>query len=409
MITGKTEDTSEIPPGGVRADEPAAPPQTAWRKVAAGCIVAAGLAFVVMMYAVGLTPTDVTQRDYIEYWAAGQQLAHHANPYDYAVIFAIERHNGMRTGDPRMSFSPPVALEFFLPLGWVSAKTGLISWLMAELACLLVSLWLLWRLNGRPDSRLHLVGLAFTPVLACQMAGQLGTFFLLCLVLFLVWHDTRPFLAGAALMPLALKPHLIVPLAIALVIWCVVRGRMRVLLGGLVALAASCAASMAIDPHSWTEYRAMASVVPIADLFVPTFGMVVRQWIHPASRWIGYVPEAAACAWAGWYAWIRRKRWDWMREGQLAVMLSVACAPYSFVSDQCLLLPAVLSGLYRRENARRTLALFLLVDGAMLAGVLQQPRMTAPWYAFTAPAWLIWYLYATRDVKERTAAVAATD
>ena len=247
------------------------------RLLAAACIVAAGIFVVVLLYAFGLTPAQVTERDYIQYWAAGQQLVHHADPYDFQAIYRMERQNGMQTSEPRISFSPPVALEFDLPLGWVSAKTGLILWLLAELACVLVSIWLVWRLNGKHDTRLHLLGLAFAPVVACQMAGQIGVFFLLCLVLFLEFHRRRPFLAGVALMPFALKPHLFVPFAIALAIWCMVQKKIPLLMGGLCALAASCVVSLAIDPHAWAEYSRMTSSFSIADWFVPTVGMALRD------------------------------------------------------------------------------------------------------------------------------------
>lgn len=82
------------------------------RMLAAGLIVAAGFVIVVLLYVQGLTASAVTERDYIEYWAAGQQLVHHADPYDFQAIYSMERRNGMQTTEPRISFSPPVALEF---------------------------------------------------------------------------------------------------------------------------------------------------------------------------------------------------------------------------------------------------------------------------------------------------------
>lgn len=366
------------------------------RKLGAVAIVAAGLAILVTIYALGLTPAEATERDYIQYWAAGQQLVHHSDPYDVRAIFAMEKRLGMPDHDAKMSVSPPVALELELPLGWVSAKTGLIVWLVAELIAVLVSIWLLWRLCGRPNSRLHLLGLVFAPVVACQMAGQIGAFFLLCLVLFLVFCDTRPFLAGVVLMPFALKPHLVVPFAVALLVWCLARRKGMLLAGAFAALAASCATSLAIDPGAWSQYRGLTSSLPMIDWRVPTIAFALRSWIHPASRWIGLVPEAVACAWAAWYAWNRRACWDWMEHGHWVMLVSVACAPYSWISDQCVLLPAVLAALLRRPRRRAALALFLELDAIMLWALFRLPSMTSFWYAWTAPAWLAWYFYAMR-------------
>jgi hypothetical protein len=368
----------------------------ALRKLAAAAIVVAGLVLLVTIYALGLTPVQVTQRDYIEYWAAGQQLVHHADPYNFAASFQLERQNGMRTSEPRVCFSPPVALELVLPLGRVKAKTGLIVWLVAELGCVLLSIWLLWRQNGKPDTRVHLLALAFAPVVACQMAGQIGAFFLLCFVLFMEFHRRRPLLAGAVLMPFALKPHLFVPFAVALFIWCIFRRRLRILAGAFCALAVSCAASLAIDPRAWTQYSHMTSTYPLMDWFVPTLGMGLRYLVDRPARWIGFLPEAAGCGWAVWYAWRHRKSWDWMEHGQLVMLVSVVCAPYSWVSDQCLLLPAILTVIFQSARRGRMLLLFLLIDVVMLAQVMTAKSMTSWWFVWTAPAWLAWYLYATR-------------
>lgn len=369
---------------------------------AAALIIAAGVLFIVWMYARTLTPSAVTQRDYIEYWAAAQQLVRHADPYDFAAILKLERQNGMQTTEPRVCFSPPVALEAMLPLGWVGAKPGLIAWLIAELAAVMVSIWLVWRLCGRQDTRLHLLGLAFAPVVACQMAGQIGAFFLLCLVLFLAFHSTRPFLAGVALVPFALKPHLFVPFAIALLIWCLAQKKFSVLAGAFAALAASCAASLAIDPHAWAQYKHMTATYPLLDWFVPTVAMGLRYLLDQPARWIAFLPEAAGCAWAAWYAWSRRNRWNWMTHGQLVIMVSLLCAPYSWVTDQCLLLPAILAAILHNPKNGRALLLFLLMDGIMLWQVMTLATMTSFWFVWTAPAWLAWYLYATHSKRTRT-------
>jgi len=394
MAPRPTEVEAEAPPPH-GSSAPLKKPPAGLRKLAAAGIVVAGLALLVAIYALGLTPTQVTDRDYIQYWAAGRQLAHHANPYDVAAIFALEQQAGMQADDPKVSVSPPVALELALPLGWMSAKPGLIVWLVCEMAAVLISIWLLWRLCGRPDTRLHLLGLAFAPVVACQMAGQIGAFFLLCLALFLALHDSRPWLAGAVLMPFALKPHLFVPFAIALLIWCLVRRKLAIAAGAACALAASCAASLAVDPHAWAQYWGLTSSISMTGWQVPTVAGALRHWIDPSARWIGFLPEAAGCAWAAWYAWKRRNRWDWMRDGQLVMLVSIACAPYSWISDQCVLLAAALAVLLTARS-RFPLFLFLLIDSAMLAELFLLPKMTSNWFVWTAPAWLAWYLYATR-------------
>src|SRR5271170_5973704 len=68
-------------------------------------------------------------RDFVEYWAAGQQLAHHANPYDSDAILKLERSAGFPSGIPTLVMgNPPSALLLVLPLGRLSAMTAELVW-----------------------------------------------------------------------------------------------------------------------------------------------------------------------------------------------------------------------------------------------------------------------------------------
>jgi len=93
------------------------------------------------------------------------------------------------TGDiPYVTRNPPVTFFMDLPFGFVSARTGMVLWLVLLLASLMASVRMLWILNGRPDDRLHLLSYVFAPVLACVMAGQVGILLLLGVVLFLFFR-----------------------------------------------------------------------------------------------------------------------------------------------------------------------------------------------------------------------------
>ncbi len=383
------------------------------RKLAAAGIIAAGACLVVAILVFGVNGKSASGRDFIQYWALEQQLAHGANPYDAAALFRIERSAGMSFPGALISLSPPVAFAYALPLGWVSARTALILWMLLLLACLAVSVWILWLLHGRPESRWHVIALGFPPALWCLISGQLGIFFLLDVVLFLYFLWRRPWLAGAALVMCALKPHLFLPLAVVLLLWSAVRRDFRVLGGFGGALAVSCALTLGLDRHVWSEYLRMMRTSGAADLFVPTASMALRFGIDRSARWLGYIPEACACIWAAWYFLRRRERWDWNREGLLVLLVSVACTPYSFYSDQAVLFPAVLAGLYRTEKCEAekpfaSLALFVAIAAAGMAGFVVQIPMTSAFYIWTAPAWLLWYMFAARSAAPAEAKPDAT-
>lgn len=370
-----------------------------WRKMAAGCIVAAGVCLVMMLYVFGLNNKSATERDYIEYWSAGQLLDHGVNPYDVGAIFRLEKVTGLEKNSPKVSFSPPLILLLAWPLGSLGAKTGLILWNMISLVCLAASVGLLWLIHGRPDTRVHLIGFGFPPALACLMAGQLDLFFLLEFLLFLYFHKTRPWLAGASLVFFALKPHLFLICAVVLLLWSAVRKDFRVLGGFFVALAAGFAFSLFLDPHAWLQYRQMMDSTLVMDLYLPTVGVTMRFLLYRHARWIEFLPEIAGCIWAVWYYWTRRDRWDWLDHGLLLILVSVACTPYSWYPDQTVLLPAILLGLYRVGKSLPLLGLFVLIAGAGLVGVIAQIQLPSPFYVWTAPAWLIWYLLAIRNFK----------
>ena len=375
------------------------------RVFAAACIIAAGAALVAGIYAVGITDKNATERDYIQYWSAGQLLAHGQNPYDVLAILRIEQSAGMDDNTPKISLSPPVALELALPFGYMGPKAGLIVWLLAELGCAGLAAWIMWFLQGRPQGRYHLLIFVFPPTLGCLMAGQLGVFFLLEVVIFLWLHKTRPWLAGAALVLLALKPHLFLPCVVVLVLWSAGRRDFRILAGFLTALAAGCGLSLAIDPHAWSQYSAILHSAHLVDVFIPTVSMSLRFLVDRNVRWLEFLPEAAACVWAAWYYLSRRDRWSWTDHGLLLLLVSALATPYMWFTDQAVFFPAILAAIYRAEKSLSAWILLGLITAGSLIGVLWAIPLPSAFYIWTTPAWFAWYLYAMRGDQPGTAAI----
>lgn len=339
-------------------------------------------------------PSPYRYGDFIEYWASGQLLAHHANPYDAVEVLRLQRAAGALIDHPRISLSPPVILLFTLPLGYVSAPLGQIGWIAAQLAALSLSLWLLWRMHGRPRTKWHLLGYVFGPAVTSQMAGQLGNFLLLCIVLFLYLHREHPFWAGVALMPFALKPHLLLPFGLALVLWVAFRRCFPMIAGFLLALAVALAVPLSVNPQLWTEYRSAMQQVHLPDMPIPALSVAIRLLLNRHAVWIQFTPEVLACLWALVYFWRRRDRWDWNRDGLLLLLVGVVCTPYGFNSDEAILIPAVLAGLYGALDRGRSVLPLLLLGGLALGEAVAKVPMGSFWYVWTAPAWLGWYLYA---------------
>jgi hypothetical protein len=349
--------------------------------------------FVTAVEYFGVTDQQTTERDFIQYWAIGHQLVHHANPYDVPALIQLERNAGLGDAEPRISLSPPAVLWPMLPLGLFSPRVGSAAWSLLLLGCLSIAIWLLWRLNGRPDSLFHLFGYTYTPALTCLMSGQLSIFLLLSVVLFLTWSRSRPFWAGVALLPCALKPHLFLVFAVALVIWIVYNRMFRVLLGFLVALLASCIAILPLDMHVWAQYFYMMQHNRILEVFIPTYGEVLRFALNRRLVGLQFIPAIAGGVWALWYFWTRRNRWDWMDQGLIVLFITDVCAPYGYFTDECIVFPFVLAALYRAMASGRSWVPLTLINFATLIEAYAQVNIISPWYLWTPLAWLVWYLY----------------
>ena len=373
--------------------------------VAAVCIVIVGALLVIGIVVFGLDRNAATSKDFLQYWSAEQLLAHGGNPYDFAATLQLERSVGFNKYPPLITLSPPVAFFFALPLGWVKANTGMIDWLLLLFACMLASVWLVWLVQGKPESRYHLIGIFFPPVLRCMMAGQLGIFFMLEIALFLYLQKSRPFWAGAALVFCSLKPHLFLPCFLVLLLWSVAKREFRILAGFGAALAVSCGLTLSLDRQIWSQYEAMMHSSSIMNEFLPTLGVWARFLIDRNAKWIEFIPEVAGCLWAVWYFWTRRDRWDWLDQGLLVIVVSVACSPYSWYTDHALLLPAVVIGLSESEKSIASLALFAVIAGAGLIALMVDIQLTSGFFVWTAPAWLVWYAYA-RQVRVKVGTLA---
>lgn len=368
----------------------AAPQHKLLRVVALLFLLAIAVAFLVF----GMNSQDTGKRDYVQYWAAGKLLVSGQDPYDPASVLRLEHLAGSTRVEPQVSFSPPFALLFALPLGYTNARWGAVLWMLAIVLSLVASIQILKKLYPSNDDRIHQLGYLFAPVFACLMVGQLDIFFLLALVLFLKLHTERPFLAGLVLFPLAMKPHLFLPFALVLLAWSIHRREFRVVLGGICGLLAATLTILAIDPHAWSQYFHMVQTVQPTHLFIPTWSVELRSLIDVRAVWLQFVPEAACCIWALWYFWTRRNRWSWTENGALILLVSILCAAYAWFYDEVIVLPAIFATLKRKEETHGSLIPFGIIALPALLEVMWRVDLADVYYLWTTPAWLAWYVYA---------------
>lgn len=348
-------------------------------------------------------------RDYIVYWATGQQLLHHGNPYDANAMGALEHAWGVKTGSFYMR-NPPWTLPLAAPLGLVGVHAGAVLWTLFLLAVTLLAVWIVWPVVRVPGTKVVWIGYFSPLAINAVVAGQTPVFALLGLALFLRLYRTRPFAAGAGLALCMVKPHLLLACIPAFLLWIVIEKTWRVLLGFVAAMAASCAVTGWIDPAAWRQYLDWAHHSGIAHEKIACLSVALRDLIRPSADWLTYVPAAIACVWGLIYYWQRRREWEWVNRGGLAILVSLLAAPYCFPWDQCLAIPALLFAAARTRSRLALAAIALAYIGLnvqQLCGV----QVRSPIWLWAAPFWLGWFLWAraTEQSSEKAPAPAEAE
>jgi len=348
----------------------------------------------------------VARRDFIVYWATGQQLARHGNPYDAAALGQIETNAGFQGGASYYMRNTPWALPLALPLGYTTAMASALPWSLAMLGLLVISVRALWKALGPPGNHLDWLGYCFPPALFCVILGQTSILLLFGLAGFLCLYKSHPFVAGAALWFCSIKPHLFLPFALVLLAWVVFTRSYRILAGAAAAFAAGAALTTWISPSAWSQYLFYIRTSVITREFTPCIGDLLRDTICPSAEWLAFLPAALACIWALAYFWPRRHNWDWLEHGGLLILVSLTVAPFGWIFDHAVAIPAILVAAARNSSPGKLSLLALLY-------FLIEIQIVSPWglhslaYIWPAPAWLLWYWYTRRTAPHAPIAASA--
>ena len=358
------------------------------RKLIAAGILSVGVAFLAFVF----SDREAVSRDFISYWSAGQLLRRGENPYGFEETLRIERQAGFQSSEPLIQRMPPVSLPLLLPLGFVGARSGAVLWSLLIIGLLMVALQCVRQMHDAPPNRLHLLGYVFAPALACILAGQAGVLLLTGVVLFLRLRRSHSLLAGLGLALLSLKPHLFLPFSVALLVWIVLNRQYRLLSGALYGVGALAASSAVLAPHGWRQYLAMIHGARLDNEALPNISLLFRMAVDREAVWLQAVPALAAMGWALWYAWRHRSHWNWMTHGSLVLLVSVLVAPYSWFTDEAVLIPAMMHAVYSADRRGQALTWYLVPAALATMLVLWGVPLYSMYYVWTPLAWLASWL-----------------
>jgi hypothetical protein len=375
-------------------------------KIAVAGMLTAVLGYILVAHSAAIR-RDLAKRDSIAYWTAARLLTHHQNPYEPPRVLELERQQGYAEDKPLVLRTPPWSLFVIIPLGFLNPFRAWMLWTSISLGSLLTAMRLCWKIYGDdtiPRNLFTLIGYAFAPVPACLVAGQMGLVLLLGLVLFLWWEREHPFLAGAALVLSFAKPHLLALFWFALFFWTVVRKKREIAIGFMVALTSATGIALLFDPRVFQHYREMLYQASIGYEFIPALSGVLRLLFFRSEFWVQFIPVILGLIWCTWFLIRNQHKWNWRRHGPVLLVVSVLTTPYAWLTDEVVLLPAILQAtafVYQtranmKVSTRLVLLTFALLDALLLLILKSKIPFATGIYFWSSLVWFSWYVYGLR-------------
>jgi hypothetical protein len=353
-------------------------------------------------------PTVIEPRDFVEYWSAARVHAAGRNAYDGDLLLPLQRE---MSGEPErveavMLWTPPWTLPLYTPFGMLAPHEAHLAWLAVQITLTLVAILLLMRVYGAGQSlHIHLAVFGYLILTTCEFHWNIAfgqnmgilTFglagFLYCRV------RSYPFAAGLLGALTAVKPHLLLPFAMLLLMDVrSVAGR-RVLYGGACMIALGSVLAVVSNTQVFQDYlnglqgQTSKAQVSVKDWQLPLFSYRFRMAVDESVfRW-QFLPVALLCLGYAGYRDTLNKPWDWREQLPVVVLLSLLAAPYGgWIFDLTLLLVPIVAGLYRVIRTDR--AMFIVLGFAALVPrylfELRIESLEEGW--FITPWVLVWYV-----------------
>jgi hypothetical protein len=293
--------------------------------------------------------------------------------------------------------APPWILPFVSIFGLVSFQVAHYAWLFISLLLESVSAIALWRYFGgkKKQQWIALVLLAtFLPSGTAEHMGQITPLILAGLTSFLFALRRELYLlAGACLLLVSLKPHLLYLVLVATLLWTVRTKRWPLVTGAMIVFAGSVTAVVFLNRNVLGYFH---NAVPVAMDISCGVGGVLRSIFGLQHEWLQMLPTVIGAVWFAFY-WARMRRgWTWEDRLPLLLLVSICTAPYFWAHDFILAIPALIALAVKIANARTdwviATASYLLVQVL----ILDAGSISKAWMATASLLWLVLYCFHTR-------------
>ena len=330
--------------------------------------------------------------DFLAFWSAARVAltGNYPGAYDIAVVGDVQATTGF--GEVFAFVNPPPFLFAVIPFGALGFAPSWIAWVLATYA-----LWAFASCRAFP--RYWPLVLAFPGALVAAIHAQNGLLTGALLVGGVALAERRPWLGGALIGALVIKPHL----ALLMPFWLAAGGKWRAFLAaGLSAIGLLLLSWLAFGTETMFAYtQSWAVSEQIMEIEDPGFYLRMATLYGQVRIFLGHeialgasiVLSAAmiALVWASW----KRFGCDMAATGALALAATPLASPYLFNYDLPFLIFPVL-WLAQRWQARgfgdwHKLSLILLYLAPLATRALALPLGVNLMPLFSAAmVWLIW-------------------
>jgi len=359
------------------------------------------------------------KRDIVQYWAAGHLLLAGGNPYMPSPdeLRSLPQASIWIQDTLVITWSLPWTLFFVIPLGFLDYVTASLLYALLTVVLVIACAVVLWQLYGgetKGEWLALLIAFSFFPTLGALAVGQISPLILTGLVGFLFFARRQKWWqAGACTVLIAIKPHLLYLFWLALILWSLRQRRWPVLGGGLIAGAMTTAIPVLINPPVLGYYLDNWAHRPPGQWATPTLGTLLRLLSDKPlavndSLWPLFVPTLLGLLWFIPHWRRQRDAWDWTEEMPLLLLMSFVTAPFGWVLDQVVLLPAAIqAGVWVLRSVRPQVRIAALIGYIAVNAppwLMAMRRTDQFWYIWIAPALLLGYLLLRREAgQEETA------
>ncbi len=347
------------------------------------------------------TPHTVRVEDFGAYWTGTKVDLAGGNAYDGANLLPLQRQIEPDRTEPVAAWSPPWTFAAFAPLAPLDFAPARWLWRFLQMGTVFAAVTALWQAYRGPADRLIWVwaaALLWYPTLQTLGLGQHSNLVLAGVAGWLACQSAgRPFVAGAFLALVLVKPQNVYLLGLIVAVWIVHRREWRFAAGAVAGTVAFTLATLALNPTVFQDYLAALATRPPSYTLPPTVGMLLRILFGESRFWLMFIPPVVGVVWGLWYYVHNRRAWDWLERAPVIILVSCFTSPYGWMYDQILFLVplvAILAGAADRPGA----AVRVVVAVAGLTAIclaLHGAGFREVTFAWHAPLCLILYLTAS--------------